>query len=63
MIPDDFQAELDRNPKAKEFFDTLNSVNRYAILYRIQDAKKPETRTARIKKFIDMLANNEKIYQ
>jgi uncharacterized protein YdeI (YjbR/CyaY-like superfamily) len=61
-IPDDFQIELDRNPKAKEFFGTLNSVNRYAILYRIQDAKKPETRAARIQKFIDMLANNEKIY-
>ncbi len=61
-IPGDFQIELDRNPKAKEFFDTLNSVNRYAILYRIQDAKKPETRAARIQKFITMLANNEKIY-
>ena len=61
-IPDDFQRELDSNQKAKEFFSTLNSVNRYAILHRIQTAKKPETRSARIQKFIEMLANNEKIY-
>src|SRR5713101_6527950 len=61
-IPDDFQGELDNNQKAKEFFTTLNSVNRYAILYRIHTAKKPETRSARIKKFIEMLAKNERIY-
>jgi uncharacterized protein YdeI (YjbR/CyaY-like superfamily) len=61
-VPVDLQEELDQNPAAKEFFSTLNSQNRYAILHRIQDAKKPETRSARIKKFIDMLANKEKIY-
>src|SRR6266478_3891496 len=61
-IPDDFQRELDKNQKAKEFFNTLNSVNRYAILFRIQTAKKPETRSARINKFIEMLAKNQKIY-
>ncbi len=61
-VPDDFQRELDQNPQAQAFFNTLNSVNRYAILYRIQTAKKPETRAARISKFIDMLANNQKIY-
>jgi uncharacterized protein YdeI (YjbR/CyaY-like superfamily) len=61
-IPADFQSELDTNQKAKEFFSTLNSVNRYAILFRIQTAKKPETRAARIQKFIEMLAKNEKIY-
>src|SRR6266550_1006180 len=61
-IPDDFQRELDNNQKAKEFFKTLNSVNRYAILLRIQTAKKPETRSARIQKFIEMLAKNEKIH-
>ena len=61
-IPDDFQSELDKNQKAKEFFSTLNSVNRYAILFRIQTAKKAETRSARIKKFIEMLAKNERIY-
>jgi len=61
-IPADFQSELDKNQQAKDFFSTLNSVNRYAILFRIQTAKKPETRSARIKKFIEMLAKNEKIY-
>jgi uncharacterized protein YdeI (YjbR/CyaY-like superfamily) len=61
-IPDDFQRELDNNPKAMEFFATLNSVNRYAILYRIQTAKKPETRSARISKFITMLSEHQKIY-
>jgi len=61
-IPDDFQSELDKNQQAKEFFSTLNSVNRYAILYRIQTAKKPETRSARIQKFIEMLSKQQKIY-
>lgn len=61
-IPDDFQNQLESNQKAKEFFSRLNSINRYAILHRIQNAKKPETRAQRIKKFIEMLANNEKIY-
>jgi uncharacterized protein YdeI (YjbR/CyaY-like superfamily) len=61
-VPDDLQRELDKNPKASAFFATLNSANRYAILYRIQTAKKPETRTARIEKFMDMLSKNEKLY-
>ncbi|MDQ6645183.1 MAG: YdeI/OmpD-associated family protein [Chloroflexota bacterium] len=61
-IPDDFQRELDNNSKAQEFFTTLNSINRYAILFRIQTAKKPETRSARISTFIEMLANNQKLY-
>jgi len=61
-VPDDFQRELDNNPEAKEFFSTLNSVNRYAILYRIHTAKRSATRAARIQKFIEMLANHEKIY-
>ena len=61
-VPDDFQAELDANPQALAFFTTLNSTNRYAILFRIHHAKRPETRAARIKKFIDMLNRQEKIY-
>ncbi len=61
-IPDDFQRELDNNQKANEFFATLNSVNRYAILFRIHTAKKPETRSARIRKFIEMLSKQQKIY-
>jgi uncharacterized protein YdeI (YjbR/CyaY-like superfamily) len=61
-VPGDFQAELDRNPKAKAFYSTLNSTNRYAILFRIQTAKKAETRAKRIQKFIQMLEKNEKLY-
>jgi len=61
-IPDDFQRELDKNQKAKEFFTTLNSVNRYAILFRIHTAKKPATRSARIKTFIEMLSDHQKLY-
>ena len=61
-IPADFQRELDTNPQAQEFFQSLNSVNRYAILLRIQAAKKPETRSARIRKFIEMLSKKQKLY-
>lgn len=61
-VPEDFQAELDRNPKAKEFFAKLNSANRYAILWRIQTAKKAETRARRINQFIEMLERNETIH-
>jgi uncharacterized protein YdeI (YjbR/CyaY-like superfamily) len=61
-VPSDFQAELDRHPKAKAFFDTLNSANRYAILWRIQTVKKAETRARRIRQFIEMLERNEKIH-
>lgn len=61
-VPDDFQQELDKNQKAKDFFSTLDSRNRYAILFRIQTAKKLETRSARIQKFIEMLAKNQRIY-
>jgi uncharacterized protein YdeI (YjbR/CyaY-like superfamily) len=61
-VPPDLQSELDKNPAAQEFFNTLNSVNRYAILFRIHTAKKPETRLARIEKFMEMLANKQKIY-
>lgn len=61
-IPDDFQRALDQNEQASAFFATLNSVNRYAILYRIQTAKKPETRASRIRTFIEMLARGEKIH-
>jgi uncharacterized protein YdeI (YjbR/CyaY-like superfamily) len=61
-IPPDFQSELDKNQQAKDFFSTLDSANRYAILFRIQTAKKPATRSARITKFIEMLAQNQKIH-
>lgn len=61
-IPDDFQSELNKNQQAQAFFNTLDSRNRYAILFRIQTAKKSETRSARIQKFIEMLSQNQKIY-
>ncbi len=61
-VPADFQTELDKHPEAREFFSTLNSQNRYAMLFRIQTAKKPETRSARIEKFIAMLSNHQTIY-
>jgi uncharacterized protein YdeI (YjbR/CyaY-like superfamily) len=58
-VPDDFQAALDDNPEAKAFFATLKSNNRYAILYRLQNAKKPETRARKIQEFVDMLKRGE----
>jgi uncharacterized protein YdeI (YjbR/CyaY-like superfamily) len=61
-VPDDLQRELDANPAAAAFFATLNSQNRYAILHRIQDAKRPETRVRRIAKFVAMLNEGTKIY-
>lgn len=61
-VPDDLQAALDQNPAAQAFFKTLNSVNRFAILYRITTAKKPETHQKRLEKFIAMLNEGKKIY-
>ena len=61
-VPGDLQAALDSNADASAFFATLNSTNRYAILFRIQTAKKPETRAKRIQDFIAMLARHEKLY-
>jgi uncharacterized protein YdeI (YjbR/CyaY-like superfamily) len=61
-VPDDLQRELDRNAAAREFFATLDSQNRYAILYRVQDAKRPETRARRIREFVAMLAEGRKIH-
>ena len=61
-VPPDFQATLDRNPEAKAFFETLKGTNRYAFLYRISDAKRPETRAKRIATFIDMLNKHETFY-
>ena len=61
-IPADFQAVLNKIPRAKAFFATLDSRNRYAVLFRIQTARKPETRAKRIKQFAEMLSQHEKIY-
>ena len=61
-IPADFQAVLNKMPRAKAFFATLDSRNRYAVLFRIQTAKKAETRAKRIKQFAEMLSRQEKIH-
>ena len=59
----DFVSALEKNPDAAAFFETLNSQNRYAVYYRIQDAKRPETRARRIEQFVDRLARKEKFYE
>jgi uncharacterized protein YdeI (YjbR/CyaY-like superfamily) len=62
QVPDDLAREFDRVPGARAFFDSLDSRNRYAVLHRIQTAKRPETRARRIEKFVAMLARGEKIH-
>jgi len=61
-VPEDLQAALDRNARAKAFFATLDRANRYAILWRIQTVKKADTRARRIRQFVEMLAKHEKIH-
>jgi uncharacterized protein YdeI (YjbR/CyaY-like superfamily) len=61
-VPTDFQSALDGNARAKKFFETLDSRNRYAVLFRIQTAKKAETRAKKIAQFVQMLAKHEKIH-
>ena len=60
--PEDLRAALDAEPGARAFFDTLSGANRYAILYRVQTAKKAETRAARIEKFVGMCGRGETIH-
>ena len=62
VVPEDLQAALDANERADAFFKTLSGANRYALLFRIQTAKKPETRARRIQEFIAMLERGEKLY-
>ena len=59
-MPRDFLKELSKNKKAKAFFDSLNRANTYAIAWRLQTAKKPETRSRRMKALLDMLAQGKK---
>ena len=61
-VPADLKKALARNKRAREFFETLTGSNRYAILYRIEDAKRPETRARRIEKFVAMLEAHEKMH-
>jgi uncharacterized protein YdeI (YjbR/CyaY-like superfamily) len=61
--PDDFLKELGKNKKAKAFFDTLNKANVYSIVYRLQSAKKPETRAKRMNTILAMMAQGKKFHQ
>jgi uncharacterized protein YdeI (YjbR/CyaY-like superfamily) len=61
-VPEDLEAELAAHPSAAAFFATLSSQNRYAILYRLHDAKRPETRARRLSQFVAMLEAGETIH-
>ena len=61
-VPEDLQRALDAHPKAQKFFDTLSSRNRYAILFRVHNAKKPETRARKIAEFVEMLSKGETLH-
>jgi uncharacterized protein YdeI (YjbR/CyaY-like superfamily) len=61
-MPPEFVAALARNAKAKQFYATLNKTNLYSIAYRLQTAKRPETKIKRIELIIDMLARGEKFH-
>lgn len=61
-VPPDLAAAFARNRRAALFFETIDAANRYAILYRVQTAKKDETRAARIAKFVEMLAKGKTIH-
>ncbi|HRE28822.1 MAG TPA: YdeI/OmpD-associated family protein, partial [Anaerolineales bacterium] len=61
-VPDDLQAALDKSKVAREFFATLKGANRYAILFRIRDAKRPETRARLIATFVAMLKRKETLF-
>jgi len=62
-VPEDFQTALDANPTANEFFATLKSSERYSFVYRIHDAKRPETRARRINEYVAMLAAGKTIHR
>ncbi|MBV1703444.1 MAG: YdeI/OmpD-associated family protein [Hyphomicrobiales bacterium] len=61
-VPHDLAAALASNESAARFFETLDRANRYSIIYRVDDAKKPETRIRRIAQFVDMLACGETVH-
>jgi uncharacterized protein YdeI (YjbR/CyaY-like superfamily) len=61
-VPDDLAQALERNPEAESFFATLDSANRYAILYRLHDAKRPETRAQRLAQYVTMLSEGRKLH-
>ena len=62
IVPADFLKELAKNKKAEAFFRTLNKTNIYSIVWRLQTAKKPETREKRLKLILEMLSNQQKFH-
>ena len=60
--PQDFLDALQHNPKAAAFYEALSRQNKYAVYFRLNDAKKPETRVRRIVKFVEMFERGEKLY-
>jgi len=63
QVPEDFQAALNASPRARDFFRALDSANRYAVLFRLQTAKKAETRARKIQEFVEMLERGERIHE
>ena len=61
-VPDDLRAALDAVPAAAQAFAALDAQNRYAVLYRVQDAKRPQTRARRIETYVEMLARGERLH-
>jgi uncharacterized protein YdeI (YjbR/CyaY-like superfamily) len=61
-VPEDFRRALEAKPAALEFFESLGSTKRYSFLYRINDAKRPETRTKRIAEYVELLARGETLH-
>jgi uncharacterized protein YdeI (YjbR/CyaY-like superfamily) len=61
-VPEDLARALDGNAAARTFFESLDRANRYAILYRVAEAKRPETRARRIATFVTMLSEGKKIH-
>jgi uncharacterized protein YdeI (YjbR/CyaY-like superfamily) len=61
-VPDDLTAALAAEPRARAWFDVLSAQNRYAVLYRIHDAKRPDTRARRVQQLVAMLARDETPY-
>lgn len=61
-VPQDLQAAIDANPEAKAFFPTISKANRYAFIYRVNNAKRPETRQRRIEQFVQMLAEHRTLH-
>jgi uncharacterized protein YdeI (YjbR/CyaY-like superfamily) len=62
VVPDDLRQALDANKAASEFFETISSINRYAILYRIHVVKRPQTRARKIEQYVQMLADHKTIH-